>query len=72
MYVSCSCLCCTKARFPGLEATFAKIKELGFAAFDLDVFENWQHVTPSQLADDADFASTLALRERLAELGVRV
>jgi sugar phosphate isomerase/epimerase len=50
MYLSCSCLVCDRKRFPALDETLAKIRELGFAAVDLDLFENWQHVNPSELA----------------------
>ena len=54
MYVSCSALCCTQARYPAIEDALAKIKGLGFGAFDLDVFENWQHINPSELAEDPE------------------
>lgn len=65
MYLSCSCLVCDQREYPGLPETLAKIRELGFRAFDLDAFENWQHVNPSDLAEADDawmdgFAATLA------------
>lgn len=50
--VSCSCLVCDRREYPTVRDALAKIAELGFAAFDLDAFENWQHVSPSRLADD--------------------
>jgi len=70
MYVSCSCLCCAQARFPTLDATLAKIKGLGFSGFDLDVFENWQHVTPSRLASDVDYLEEVAASIRASGLTV--
>ena len=60
MYVSCSCLCCDISRYPTVRESLDKIKGLGFAAVDLDVLENWQHVTPSRLASDASFMEQVA------------
>ncbi|MFQ5810809.1 MAG: sugar phosphate isomerase/epimerase family protein, partial [Armatimonadota bacterium] len=54
MYVSCSCLVCDKERYSTVEDALRQIAELGFGAFDLDVFENWQHINPSELAADVD------------------
>jgi len=50
MYVSCSCLVCAKEDYPTVGQTLTAIRRLGFRAVDLDCFENWQHVNPSQLA----------------------
>lgn len=61
MYVSCSCLVCAKKDYPTVEDALAKVRELGFGSFDLDAFENWQHVNPSELA-----AGGSAAVERLA------
>lgn len=65
MYVSCSCLACAKEAYPTIQDALAKIAELGFRAFDLDAFENWQHVDPSRLAAGGDdwadrFAASVA------------
>ncbi|MGD8236987.1 MAG: sugar phosphate isomerase/epimerase family protein [Armatimonadota bacterium] len=54
MYVSCSCLVCDRERYPTVEDALRQIAELGFGAFDLDVFENWQHINPSALAEHVD------------------
>ena len=50
MYVSCSGLVMVQSDYPTVEDALAKMQELGFAALDLDIFENWQHVNPSVLA----------------------
>ena len=50
MYVSCSCLVCDKRKYPTVQESLRKIKELGFNAFDLDALENWQRINPSELA----------------------
>jgi sugar phosphate isomerase/epimerase len=49
MYVSCSCLVCAQHEYPTIQDAISKIADLGFAALDLDAFENWQHVNPSTL-----------------------
>ncbi|MEM2886318.1 MAG: sugar phosphate isomerase/epimerase family protein [Thermoproteota archaeon] len=49
MYVGCSCLVCSKRKYPTLREALRKIKELGFGAFDLDAFEGWQRINPSEL-----------------------
>jgi sugar phosphate isomerase/epimerase len=54
MYVACSCLACDKSRFPTVESAVAKIRELGFNVFDLDVLEGWQHVNASDLTEHRD------------------
>ena len=70
MYVSCSNLCCVQARFPEIEDALAKVGELGFGAFDLDVFENWQHINPSGLADDPETWAT-RLGEAVTAAGLK-
>jgi len=60
MYVSCSALCCHQPAYPTLDDALGKITALGFRAFDLDVFENWQHVTPSRLAADEAYLEETA------------
>jgi sugar phosphate isomerase/epimerase len=71
MYLSCSCLVCAKPEYPTLADALAKIRELGFGAADLDVFENWQHVSPSELAAGGDEAVERVART-VAESGLDV
>ena len=71
MYVSCSCLACAMDRFPEVEDALSTIRDLGFRAFDLDVFENWQHINPSELARDPEAWAT-RLSKAMAANGLAV
>jgi sugar phosphate isomerase/epimerase len=54
MYISCSGIGCDGKNYPTIQETIAKLKDVGFRSFDLDAFENWQHVSPSVLAEGDD------------------
>lgn len=70
MYVSCSCLVCAKKDYPTIQQALVEIHRLGFRAFDLDAFENWQHVDPSELAAGREeWARGFA--DAVAETGLR-
>lgn len=71
MYVSCSLLCCRKAEYPTVAEALAKVRLLGFGAIDLDAFETWQHVRPSELAAGGE-AAVAELAGTLAATGLKV
>ena len=71
MYISCSCLACDKEKYPTIQDVLRKIKELGFGAFDLDAFENWQHINPSELAA-GNKAWVQQFVDTVDELGLKV
>jgi len=71
MYVSCSLLACAKARYPTVAESLARLADLGFRAVDLDAFENWQHVNPSELAAGGE-AAIDALAETIRASGLAV
>jgi len=50
MNLSCSTLCCELPSYPHISDALTKIKTLGFHTIDLAVFEDWQNVNPSTLA----------------------
>jgi sugar phosphate isomerase/epimerase len=62
MILSCSTLCCTLERYPRIQDALEKIRAVGFHTIDLAVFENWQNVNPSLLAQPAENWSEVFMR----------
>ncbi len=71
LYISCSGLVCDIRKYPTIEESLKKIKELGFNTFDLDALEGWQHIDPSKITSGND-AWVNHFLVTVADLGLKV